>query len=257
MKVLQTLNNLVGAVVSLAVLGVLAVAAWFGYHTFYTRHALERDLEAKQKEIVALNEELDAKRREITRLETAMRLLKVDHRVAYLDVLKQAGSAKDGNLTTTFRFTEVNPEGKPLQENREFTVRGDMVHVDALVVKFDDKSIEEGDPLRSTSLCLFKRIYGDKQKPEEAYALDREGAQPAAYRGGKETTDFERRIWEGFWDYANDAEKQSKAGIRAAHGQGVFQKMVPGKRYRLQLRASDGLSVVPEDLPPKTGGQAF
>ncbi|MCR4413383.1 MAG: hypothetical protein NUV77_13265 [Thermoguttaceae bacterium] len=257
MKTLQAFSSLVGTVVSLVILAVLAGAAWLGYHTFYTRHSLERDLEAKQKEIVALSQELDAKRREITRLETAMRLLKVDRRVAYLDVLRQAGSAKDGTLTTTFRFTEVTPEGKPLHENREFTVHGDMVHVDALVVKFDDKSIEEGDPLRSTSLCLFKRIYGDKQRPDEAFVIDREGAQPAAYRGGKEASEFERQIWAQFWDYANDAEKQSKAGIRAAHGQGVFQKMVPGKRYRVQLRASDGLSIVPEDLPAKSAGPAF
>lgn len=255
MKLLQTLNNLIGALVSLAVLAFLAVAAWFGYETFYARRALQRDLEAKQQQIQRLGQELEAKKREIARLETAVRLLKVDHRVAYLEVLKQEGAEKQGDLQTTLRFTEVDQQGHPLQR-REFTIQGDVVHVDGLVVKFDDRSIEEADPLRSTSLFLFKRLYGDKQKPEEGFSIDRQGAQPAAYATGRPMSDFEREIWDKFWEYANDAEKQAKAGIRAAHGQGVYQKVMPGKRYRLQLRASDGLSLVPEEMA-KPAGPAF
>ncbi len=255
MKLLQTLNNLIGALVSLAVLVFLAVAAWFGYETFYARQALQRDLEAKEQEIRRLGHELETKNREIARLATAVRLLKVDHRLAYLEVLKQEGTEKQDDLQTTLRFTEVDQQGNPLQR-REFTIQGDVVHVDGLVVKFDDRSIEEADPLRATSLFLFKRLYGDKQKPEEGFSIDRQGAQPAAYATGRPMSDFEREIWDRFWEYANDAEKQAKAGIRAAHGQGVYQKVMPGKRYRLQLRASDGLSLVPEDMG-KPAGPAF
>lgn len=250
-KLLQTLNNLIGALVSIAVLAFLAVVVWFGYETFYVRQSLQRDLLAKDQEIQRLGKELEAKQREIARLETAVRLLKVDYRLAYLDVLEQQGAEKEGNLHTTLRFTEVDQQGNPLQR-REFTIQGDIVHVDGLVVKFDDRSIEEADPLRSTSLFLFKRVYGDKQKPEEGFSIDRQGAQPAAYATGRPMSDFEREIWDKFWEYANDAEKQAKAGIRAAHGQGVYQKVIPGKRYRLQLRASDGLSLVPEDGPKPT-----
>ena len=49
----------------------------------------KRDLEAKQRE-------LEAKQREIVRLQTAMRLLKVDHRVGQIDVVP----SKDRRRTT-------------------------------------------------------------------------------------------------------------------------------------------------------------
>lgn len=252
-KGLQSITGCIGVVVSFVILAAIGGGAWFGYNMLFARRALEAALEAKEARIAELSEEVAAKARQIARLETAMRLLKVDHRVAYLDALDQQGSEKAGDLVTRFRFTEVDPDGKPLQQ-REFNIKGDVVHVDALVVKFEDKFVESGDdPLRATSMLMFRRAYGDQQKPQDGISLDRQGAQPAAYRGGAESSDFEREIWEKFWDYANDLEKQADKGIRAAHGQGVYQKIVPDTRYRLQLRASDGLSLKPEGPPPKQG----
>lgn len=254
-KTLTALNNLLGTVISLAILALISVAGWFGYHTYYGRQDVEKRLAEREAEIERLGQELEARQREIVRLDTANRLLKLDHRVAQLDVLKQEGTGKD--LVTTVSFVELDQQGKPLGESRVFAIQGDMVHVDAQIVKFDDKSIEEGDPERSASLYLFKRLYGDQQKPEEAFSIDRQNFRPAAYRGGKEMPDFEREIWSKFWDYANSQEKAQKAGLRAVHGQGVYVKMVPGKRYRVLLRASDGLSFQPEDLPPKSTQQAY
>ncbi|NQT13274.1 MAG: hypothetical protein HQ582_11030, partial [Planctomycetes bacterium] len=50
-------------------------------------------------------------------------------------------------------------------------------------------------------------------------------------------------------------EKAKQAGVRAAHGEAVSMKLVPGKRYRVELRASAGVSIVPDgDVPvPLTG----
>ena len=53
-----------------------------------------------------------------------------DEPPAQIDVLSQEGSAEAGDLVTRFSFVEVDDEGKPLEEPRLFSVKGDMVYVD-------------------------------------------------------------------------------------------------------------------------------
>lgn len=67
-------------------------------------------------------------------------------------------------------------------------------------------------------------------------------------------SDFEREIWGDFWTIANDAERAEELGIRAAHGEVVYNKVQPGKRYKLELRSSGGLSMNPmaDDEPDPT-----
>jgi hypothetical protein len=45
---------------------------------------------------------------------------------------------------------------------------------------------------------------------------------------------------------ANDPERAEQMGIRAAHGLALSMKVQKGKSYTVQLRASDGLSLVPD-----------
>lgn len=264
-KTINAINGLVGTVLSLAILTALGAGGWFAYQTYFAEKlraerelevreakiaGLSRDLEAREQEIARLDEELVASREQIERLETAVRLLKVDHRVAQIDVLGQEGTADEGDLVTRFSFVEVDGQGTPLEKPRVFEVKGDMVYVDSWVVKFTDEYVEMGDPLRSTSICLFRRVFGETQKPSEAFELDPVGSQPAAYRNGGKMSELEQELWSKFWEYANDPVKAEKVGVRAAHGEAPFQKLVPGKRYKVLLRASGGLTFVPEDLPP-------
>jgi hypothetical protein len=268
-RIFAALNNLASAVVSLAILAALGFAGWFVVRTYLGEkwerekiqatlverekqvQTLNHALDASKAEIASLNQDLEAKRLQIQRLETALKLLKVDHRVAQIDVLSQQGSEKTKDLVTTFSFAELDGSGKPLEKPRIFTVKGDLAYVDALVVKFSDQGVEVGDPLRSTSVCLFRRVFGESQQPKDGFVLDPIGAQPAVYRTGREPSEFEREIWSRFWDYANNPQEAQKKGIRAAHGEAPFQKLVPGKRYKVLLRSSGGLSFAPEEIPAK------
>jgi len=279
LKTINAVNNLTGTIVSLAVLAVIGAGGWYAYQTYFgeklrAQKALEeretkiagltRDLAARSHEIDRLGDaltetheqidrlelDLEAKQREIERLDMAVRLLKVDHRVAQIDVLGQEGSAEAGDLVTHFSFVEIDDRGKPLEEPRVFQVEGDFIFVDSWVAKFTDEFVEMGDPLRSTSICLFRRLFGETQRPSEGFALDSVGSRPAAYRKGGKTSELEREIWGKFWEYANDPVKAEKVGVRAAHGEAPYIKLLPGKRYKVVLRASGGLSLIPEDLPP-------
>ena len=73
--------------------------------------------------------------------------------------------------------------GKPIDAPRDLTIEGDLAYIDAWVVKYHDKLVETGSPLGSTSICLFRRLFGETQKPADGFPLDRNGGFEARPSG--------------------------------------------------------------------------
>lgn len=208
---------------------------------------LGTELAARAAEIARLEAVVVEKEREIQALALANRLLKVQHRIARLEVLAQGAPAEaPERVRTTVRFTELGADGEPLGAGQELTVEGKMVYVESLVIQFEDRYVEQGDALRGTSLCLFKRLFGEDQKPSEGVALDSAGQQPLVYGGDTTGADVHRALWQRFWDYANDPALARELGVRALQGEAPYVEARPGKRYRLELRASGGLVIEAE-----------
>jgi multidrug efflux pump subunit AcrA (membrane-fusion protein) len=207
----------------------------------------QRDSQIQQMDgqIDKLGQQVEASRQRIDQLETSMHLLKVDHRVAQLTVVDQTTDPESERVRSTIEFVEVNDDGAPIADPRTFEIEGDLVYVDFWIVKFDEKYVEQADVHRSTSICLFRRIFGEYQEPREGYVLDQVGSRPHAYARGGKPTEFETSIWNDFWNIANDPEKAREKGIRAAHGEAVATRLRKGKKYRVELRASGGLSIAP------------
>jgi hypothetical protein len=239
---LSSIASIFRSMMLLVLVGLLGTGGWLAYQAYHEREQISREL----SEVKAANEKLT---KENERLELALRLMKVDHRVAQIEVLEQRQNG--ARPQTTFQFVEVAPDGSPIGEKKVFTLEGDRVYVDAWVIKYDDKHVETGDPLRSTSVCLFRRVFGEFLPPDQGFPLDASGSRPAAYSQGAEMSPIERDIWANFWEYANSPEKARQAGVRAVHGEAPSMKLEPGNRYRVELRASGGLSIVPEDTPRK------
>jgi cell division protein FtsB len=262
-ETVSNLASIVRGLVSLLILGLVGTGGWFVYREYDARGQLNRDLAARTAEIEQLEQdkqqlaeekqELAEQNARITeenvKLNLALRLMKVDHRVAEVEVLDQVQG--DERPRTRFRFSELTSDGQPAGEPQVFTVDGDTIYIDAWVIKYADEHVEQGDPLRSTSVCLFRRIFGEHQQPSEGFALDKADARPAVYSQGSEMSDLERDIWANFWEYANDPQKAKQGGLRAAHGEAPSIRLEPGKRYRVDLRASAGLTIVPEEPESK------
>ncbi|MCP3920636.1 MAG: hypothetical protein GY711_34350 [bacterium] len=194
--------------------------------------------------IVELGVEIEQKEEEIQALEVALSFIKVDHRIARVEVLEQG--EVDGEMQTKIRFVELDAEGQPMGEGREMTISGKTLYIEGLVIKFEDNYVEGGDVLRGTSICLFRRAFSENQTPEQGIELDSIGIHPLAYSGDDVPDEFYNELWGRFWDYANDPEAAAAKGVRAAHGEAPFVELRPGKTYRIDLRASDGLSIKPE-----------
>lgn len=256
-KALSAIGSFLRTLALVALTAMLGGGGWYAYEKTVAREQelkqKSAQLAAQHVEIQGLKSEVVEKQRAILRLETARRLLKVDHRVAQLRVVEQGPTAEGDGLATQLEFVEVDADGRELTAPRQFTIRGDVVHVDALLIKFSDDAVEQNDPLRSTSICLFTRLYGDEQTPADGFPLDAVGSRPAAYSAGSEASELERELWSQFWDFANHPQRAAQAGVRAMHGEGPFMKVRSGKTYRLLLRASGGLSFVTEESAGPAG----
>jgi hypothetical protein len=210
---------------------LLAIAALGGY--LYQTHA-------------ALDRKLAAAEQRNTELRQIVQRLQTERRVGDLIVTDQR--TDDGVVRTTLLFVEYARDGSPLP-GRSFTVIGDTAHIDALVVKFDGKFVEQNDPLRGHSIALFKSIYGDRQTPADAQPIDTPGHIPAVYRESDfGVSQFERSLWSDFWKLADDPAYRARMGVRVAQGEGVWCPFHPGRLYTLSLESNGGLNLVSEPL---------
>ena len=113
--VINSISNLLRAVVSLSIVGMLGIAGWLGYQ-LYDEHANSATTIREQAAAIAEKEvtigrqrkEIETKARRIQQLELANRLLKVDHRLAEMTVLTKWESKPTGQLKTKFQFVEVD-----------------------------------------------------------------------------------------------------------------------------------------------------
>jgi len=196
------------------------------------------ELQERTKEVAKLGEEIKKKNVEIEKLETSKRLLKLQHRLARLRVIDQQEDSTTKRMRTEIEFFEINEGGAPINDRRQkFTIDGDRVYVECLLAKFDDKYIEANDLDRHTAICLFQRIFGEHQEPQEGFEIDQVGAAPTSYPRGAES-DFEKQIWKDFWTLANEPEKAAKLGIRAVHADAPSMRVKKGGLYELELRTT-------------------
>ncbi len=233
---MKSMKNVTSFIYSVVLL-ILATLGWQAY-TFFDEHfsAAKRQLEEAKEKISQL---------EIAnqKLEMANIFLKKTRRLAVIsDIVKEKPEGSDF-VKTTFSFSEIDLSDNPIGEKRTFTIDGDMLYIDTMVIKFEDDFVEQGDVLKGSALCLFNRLFGEKQKPEEGFRIDAEGETPKPYKlDSPDSTEFEKQLWGNFWKLAQEPEFAKKMGVRAAHGQAPSMKLQEGSTYKLEMRNTGELT---------------
>ena len=235
------------------VLGAFSAVGYGGY--FGYNNYVKPSQDAKQAIADLADLKLEFEKQEVAlresealneRLETSMKLLKVDRRLANVTVM-ETGADDEGNPFMEVSFTEVDEADNPIGTTRIYTLQGDKLYIDGWVATFEDKYIEQADELRSASLFVFKSIYGDAEMPRDAQRLDvetQDNSPPGIYNDSRKR-EFEQKIWSDFWKVCNDAQLQQELGIRTSQGQTSYVKPVEGKTYRVNIRSSGGMSLSP------------
>ena len=239
MENVGTINSAIRTVLLVFVAGCLGFGGWFGYSEF-----IAPGLEARKK-LAEVESQLEEISIEHDKLKVSMSLLKIDTRVAQLTVDKK-GIDENGQKFLEVTFSEVDKEGNVIGSSRQFTIKGHIFFVDCWVAQFDDRYIEQADPLRGASIFTFKKIYGDEMNPADGYSLD-DFSKPAGIYAESEASEFAAKIWEDFGNVCNNRELQDDLGIRAAFGQANHLPPEEGKTYEITIRSSGSVSLVPLD----------
>ena len=258
MNHVKTVNSSVRTLLILAACGVIGYFGYFGYqHYVKPSHeakqaiadlaTLKEDFEKQEKLFQKSQKEL-AKVTELNeRMATSLKLLKVDKRVANIEVLS-IEEDEEGNPLMELCFTEIGGDGEAIGISKNYTIKGDEFFVDGWIVAFEDKYVEQADELRGRSLFVFKSIYGNDEPPRNAQRLDDDSqSRPGIYQDDRKS-EFEEKIWSDFWGVCNDPIKQQELGIRAIHGQSNYIAGKEGKTYQIEIRASgsSGIKIVNE-----------
>jgi hypothetical protein len=205
----------------------LVIAAYFG-RGFYYRAMTIHQLLTENKH-----------------LKQAITNLTYEDQIGYAKVIAQ--EPNDGRLLTTIKFVETarNDKLKKILE-KEYTIEGDVVYFDALIVKFGDKIVMDGN---TKALYLWRRIYGEKMAPDQGFAIEEPGTEPQRYGDLLEVLPVKQKqlFWSNIWDLANNPDKLKKHDIEAIYGNAVYSRLRKGLIYVFKINPTG--QVYPEVVP--------
>jgi len=174
-------------------------------------------------------------------LKQAIGNLTGEDQIGYAKVISQR--SENGRLLTTIRFVETARDDKTERIlQKEYTVEGDVVHFDALIVTFGDKMVMDG---RARALYLWRRIYGETMAPQQGFPIEEPGAEPKRYAGLLQALPIQQQnlFWTEIWDLANNLDKLKQHDIKAIYGNAVYRKLREDLIYVFKIRPTGELSV--------------
>jgi hypothetical protein len=168
-----------------------------------------------------------------------------EEQIGYAKVINQ--KTVDRQLLTTLKFVETARDDKRKKIlEKEYTIEGDIIHFDALIVKFGNKMVMDG---KSRALYLWRRIYGEKMAPENGLPIEQRGTEPQRYKDLLQALPIKdcQMFWTNIWDLANDTKKLKEYDIEAIYGNVIYEKLTTGLIYIFKISSSG--QVYPETVP--------
>jgi hypothetical protein len=178
-------------------------------------------------------------------LKQAITNLTSEEQIGYAKVINQ--ETANEQLLTTIKFVETARDDKlKTILEKEYTIAGDIIYFDALIVKFGNKIVMDG---KTRALYLWRRVYGEKMTPEEGFAIEQPGTEPQRYSDLLKALPIKQRqmFWSNIWDLANDPDKLKEYDIEAIYGNVVYSRLRKGLIYVFKVSATG--QVYPEVVP--------
>ena len=178
---------------------------------------------------------------ETKELKAAISNLTTTETIGYAKVVSQYTS-EDGVLRTTLRFVELDRDKENVILQKEFTVDGDVVFFDGLVIVFPGEMVMDG---KERAIHLWRRVFGEQMNPEDGFPIETTEVEPRRYRevfarvGERDRSVF----WKSMWDLSNDPKALRGHGIRAIYGDAISIRMKKGFVYSFELTNTGQVTV--------------
>lgn len=190
-------------------------------------------------DIRRLTAQVDALEQQRQELQNYIRRLSASRRVAQIDVIDQRPDQR-GQAVSAIVWHEIGTGGV-LGEPQTVEVVGELMYVEAAVIKFDADAVGKGDPDKGGSVAVFRRIFGDRQIAALAPNLN-QASRPAAH-GDSSDEPFEARLWDLFWQLMSDPKLAERYNVRVAQCEAPAVRIKPGQIWEVSLDAAGGLNL--------------
>ncbi|MBN1796152.1 MAG: hypothetical protein JW804_05720 [Sedimentisphaerales bacterium] len=168
-------------------------------------------------------------------------------KIGYAKVLSQDVDDKGNVVSTTLKFIETarDSELETILE-KQYTVAGDVVHFDAMIVKFGNQMVMDG---KARSLYLWRRIYGEEMPPVKGFPIEEPGTEPQRYKALLAALRLKERelFWSSIWELANDPYLLVQYDIEAIYGNVTYAKLKKGLVYIFRITPTG--QIYPEVIP--------
>ena len=174
--------------------------------------------------------------------------LKAESRIAEVLVTESSVDEYTRQYTTTIKFLEYDVKGNPLKA-KYFTFKGNQIQFQTLVVRFNDKYIEEGHRMKGKSIYLFMKAFVLDGKNTQEFEITHRDGIPDGYRISDAPNRFEREVWARFWKYALSPDERARVGIKNAQLEAPGSVFVPGTIYTLIIEHHGGIRIDTRPIP--------
>ncbi|PXA03813.1 hypothetical protein DDZ13_09220 [Coraliomargarita sinensis] len=203
-------------IVTIVLLAAIATAAVLGVAFYFSSSSIHSLLTENHK------------------LNKAIRNLTDEQQIGFA-TLKSRSRNELGQVESLVRFVQTAP-GNPDEVISEelFVVEGEVIHFDALIVKFGDEYVKDG---KGRALYLWRRIYGDGEAPSEGAPIQKPGQAPERYSAITQSLRLKNQpvFWEAIWELANNPRQLSEYDIQAVFGNAIYTRMEPEKVYLFKI----------------------
>src|SRR3989338_6691708 len=182
-------------------------------------------------------------------LKKVIERLTADSRVAEMLVTDVKRDTKTKKTYTTIKFLEYDTKLNPL-EPKYFTFSGNVIQFQSMVIRFDDFYVKKGHPLKGKSAYLFMKAFMLTSNDTEVFEITKVNEIPSGYEVAEVKNNFEKKIWQKFWEYALNYDKASKVGIKNAQIEAPGTKFIPGMIYTIKIEHDGGLRIDAKPVTP-------
>ena len=180
--------------------------------------------------------------------------LTAESRVAEILVTDVKSDSKTKKTYTTIKFLEYDTNLKSL-EPKYFTFSGNTIQFQSMVMRFDDFYVKKGHPLKGKSAYLFMKAFMLTDKGAEVFEINKVNEIPFGYEVEGVKNNFERKLWQKFWQYALEPQKAKRVGIKNAQIEAPGTKFIPGMVYTIKIEHDGGLRIDSKPISPILKGE--
>jgi hypothetical protein len=180
--------------------------------------------------------------------------LTADSRIAEVMVTKVAVDPATQRTYTTIKFLEYDTRMQPL-ESKYFTFSGNIIQFQSMVIRFDDFYVKRAHPLKGKSAYLFMKVFALTDKGGEVFDINTINEVPSGYAVARAKNDFEKGLWQRFWQYALDPKEAKAIGIKNAQIEAPGTKFILGLLYTIRIEHDGGMRIDAQPLPQILKGE--